>query len=157
MIGPSMRKSLERYALDFCFVLGLALAIGMSTAWANAVDELSDADRAAIRQTIQGQIDAFRADNADLAFSFATPMIQSRFGDASRFVAMVKRGYLPVYRPRQIEFTDLLDVRGKPTQRLVVIGPDNDVFSAYYLMERQPDGSWRISGCILRPIGDRSI
>ncbi|MGI9500104.1 MAG: DUF4864 domain-containing protein, partial [Geminicoccaceae bacterium] len=62
-----------------------------------------------------------------------------------------------VYRPRQIEFTDLLDVRGKPAQRLVVIGPDNDVFSAYYLMEQQPDGSWRISGCILRPLGDRSI
>ena len=113
-------------------------------------------DRSAIRQTIAGQIEAFKANDADLAFSFATPVIQNRFGDASRFVAMVKRGYMPVYRPRQFEFTDLLDVRGKPTQRLVVIGPDNDVFSAYYLMERQPDGSWRISGCILRPIADRS-
>lgn len=153
MMGSLMRKSLGQCVL----VLWLALTVGASSAWADAVDQLSDADRAAIRQTIKGQIEAFKADDADLAFSFATPMIQDRFGDASRFVAMVKRGYRPVYRPRQIEFTDLLDVRGKPTQRLVVVGPDNDVFSAYYLMEQQVDGSWRISGCVLRPLRDRSI
>jgi hypothetical protein len=135
----------------------LALALVPSVAFADAVDRLSSDDRAAIRQTIESQIAAFKADNADLAFSFATPMIQDRFGDASRFVAMVKRGYMPVYRPRQIEFSDLLDIRGKPTQRLVVVGPDNEVFSAYYMMEQQTDGSWRISACILRPIGDRSI
>ena len=134
-----------------------AIGFGASMARADAIDQLSDADRAAIRQTIASQIEAFKADDADRAFSFATPMIQSRFGDASRFVAMVKRGYMPVYRPRQVEFTDLLDVRGKPTQRLVVVGPDNDVFSAYYMMERQDDASWRISGVILRPLGDRSI
>lgn len=137
--------------------LWMALAILPSPAFADAVDRLSNDDRAAIRQTIEGQIAAFKADDADLAFSFAAPMIQDRFGDASRFVAMVKRGYMPVYRPRQVEFSDLLDVRGKPTQRLVVVGPDNGVFSAYYMMERQTDGSWRISACILRPIGDRSI
>ena len=137
-------------------LLWVTLVLAVPPALADVVDELTDADRSAIRQTIAGQIEAFKANDADRAFSFATPVIQDRFGDASRFVAMVKRGYMPVYRPRQFEFTDLLDVRGKPTQRLVVIGPDNDVFSAYYLMERQPDGSWRISGCILRPIADRS-
>ena len=137
-------------------LLGIIMVLAAPLALADAVDQLTDADRSAIRQTIAGQIEAFKANDADLAFSFATPVIQNRFGDASRFVAMVKRGYMPVFRPRQFEFTDLLDVRGKPTQRLVVIGPDNDVFSAYYLMERQPDGSWRISGCILRPIADRS-
>lgn len=153
MMGPLLRKWLGWHGL----CLWVTLVLGTSAALADAVDELTNADRVAIRQTIEGQIEAFKANDADLAFSFATPMIQNRFGDSSRFVAMVKRGYRPVYRPRQFEFTDLLDVRGKPTQRLVVIGPDNDVFSAYYLMERQPDGSWRISGCILRPIGDRSI
>jgi hypothetical protein len=135
----------------------LALVVAPTAVFADAVDRLSNADRSAIRQTIESQIAAFRADDADLAFSFAAPMIQDRFGDASRFVAMVQRGYMPVYRPRQFEFSDLLDIRGKPTQRLVVVGPDDDVFSAYYMMEQQADGSWRIGACILRPIGDRSI
>ncbi len=140
-----------------CFAFWLIVLLGFPSAFAGAVDELTADDRAAIRQTISRQIEAFRADDADLAFSFAAPKIQDRFGDASRFVAMVKRGYRPVYRPREFEFTDLLEVRGKPTQRLVVVGPDDEVFSAYYMMQRQPDGGWRIEGCILRPIGDRSI
>lgn len=153
MTSPWLRKWIA------CCVLlaGFMMTSGMASAWADAVGELSDADRTAIRQTIASQMEAFKANDVDRAFSFATPSIQDRFGDASRFVAMVKRGYLPVYRPRQVEFTDLLEVRGKPTQRLVVIGPDNDVFSAYYMMEQQDDASWRISGVILRPIGDRSI
>ena len=157
-MGPWMRSWLGRRGFLFGFVFFLIISpIWTASAWADAVDELSDADRAAIRQTIESQIAAFQADDADLAFSFATPMIQNQFGDSSRFVAMVKRGYMPVYRPRQVEFSDLLDVRGKPTQRIVVTSPDNEVFSAYYLMEQQPDGSWRISGVFLRPIGDRAI
>lgn len=135
----------------------LGLFLGLSSSIADVVDELGDSDREAIRDVIQGQIDAFRADDARLAFSFAAPSVQDQFGNASRFVAMVKQGYMPVYRPRQVEFSNLLDVRGKPAQRVVVVGPDNGVFSAYYMMEPQPDGSWRIGGCILRPIGERAI
>lgn len=161
MMGPLMRRGFLRTGFGLWLAMpilaAMILAGGGTTASADVVDSLSDDDRLAIRQAIQGQIDAFKADDADRAFSFATPMIQDRFGDASRFVAMVKQGYMPVYRPRQVEFSELLDVRGKPTQRLVVTGPDNDLFSAYYLMEQQPDGSWRISGCVLRPLGDRSI
>jgi hypothetical protein len=141
-------------------MLGMVWALSLSfalSALADVVDGLTAGDRAAIRQTIESQIEAFRANDADLAFSFAAPTIQDHFGTSSRFIAMVKRGYRPVYRPREFEFSELFDVRGKPTQRLVVIGPDNDVFSAYYMMQRQDDGSWRISGCVLRPIGDQSI
>ena len=120
-------------------------------------EPLGDSDRLAIRAVIEGQIAAFRADDAALAFSFAAPSIQDRFGDAGRFIAMVRQGYQPVYRPRTVEFADLLEVRGKPAQRVVVVGPDNAVFNAYYMMEQQPDQSWRISGCLLKPAGDRAI
>ncbi len=140
-------------------VLGalLGLLFCFSSSMADTGDRLSDGDRAAIREAIEGQIAAFQADNARLAFSYAAPFVQDRFGDAGRFVAMVKRDYMPVYRPRQVEFSEIFDIRGKPAQRVVVVGPDNEVFSAYYMMEQQPDGGWRISGCILRPIGDRAI
>ena len=135
----------------------MGLCVSLSSSIADTVDQLSDKDRASIRQVIQSQMDAFQADDAGTAFSFAAPSIQDQFGDASRFIAMVKRGYMPVYRPRDVEFSEILEVRGKPTQRVVVVGPENGVFSAYYMMEQQPDGSWRISGCVLRPIGDRAI
>jgi hypothetical protein len=139
----------------FAVVLGMCFCLQSSLA--DSVDGLSSDDRSAIRNVIESQMAAFQADDAHLAFSFAAPSIQHRFGDASRFIAMVKHSYMPVYRPREVEFSELLDVRGKPAQRVVVVGPDNEVFSAYYMMEQQPDGSWRIRGCILRPIGDQSI
>lgn len=140
-------------------ILGVLLGLSccLSSSIADIADQLSEGDRASIREVIQSQMDAFQADDATLAFSFAAPSIQDQFGDASRFIAMVKRGYLPVYRPREVQFSEVLEIRGKPTQRVVVVGPDNGVFSAYYMMERQPDGSWRISGCVIRPIGDRAI
>lgn len=149
-MGPSKVLKVAQNAL-------FALLLSLSSVLADSVGRLSEDDRASIRQVIEGQMAAFQTDDAPLAFSFAAPSLQEQFGDASRFIAMVKRGYFPVYRPREVEFSDLLDIRGKPTQRVVVIGPDNEVFGAYYMMEQQPDGSWRISGCALQPIRDRAI
>ncbi|MGI9434443.1 MAG: DUF4864 domain-containing protein [Geminicoccaceae bacterium] len=159
MVRPvgNTRRAAMRGGLALLLGLCLCIVAGISVARSDVADSLSDADRTAIRNVIQAQIAAFRADDDLLAFSFATPSIQNRFGDASSFIAMVKRGYLPVYRPRHVEFSELLDVQGKLAQRVVVVGPDSSVFSAYYLMQRQPDGDWRISGCVLRPIGDRAI
>ena len=37
-----------------------------------------------------------------------------------------------------------------------VVGPDGHAYMAYYTMERQPDGSWRISGCHLVELEDQS-
>lgn len=40
-------------------------------------------------------------------------------------------------------------INGQVVQPLEVVAPDASVVVAYYLMERQPDGTWRISGCVL--------
>lgn len=115
---------------------------------AGAIDA-SDADRGAFRAIIAGQIDAFRRDDGTAAFSYASPMIRSIFGTSDAFVDMVKRGYMPVYRPQRVEFGEVTDELGAPTQRVHVIGPDGTHWTALYAMERQPDGSWRISSVVL--------
>lgn len=129
------------------------VALGAVTAQADALDDVTPPDRASIRDVIRAQLDAFQADDGARAFSFASPMIQSRFRDPATFMDMVRTGYEPVYRPREVEFLDLVDFRGAPTQRVLVVGPDGEAVTAYYLMQRQPDGSWRINGCILRTEG----
>jgi hypothetical protein len=63
---------------------------------------------------------------------------------------MVRGGYPPVYRPREIEFRDLVEQGGRLTQRVLLVGPDGGVVIAHYFMQRQPDGSWRIDGCVLK-------
>jgi hypothetical protein len=38
-----------------------------------------------------------------------------------------------------------------------VVGPDGLSYLAYYTMERQADGSWRINGCYLVRMEDESV
>ena len=71
------------------------------------------------------------------------------FGTTEAFMAMVRDGYPQVYRPREVEFRDLADIGGRLTQRVLLVGPDGDVVVAHYFMQRQPDGAWRIDGCVL--------
>jgi hypothetical protein len=41
---------------------------------------------------------------------------------------------------------------GRPAQKMLVVGPDGKTYEALYSMEKQPDGTWRISGCTLLEI-----
>jgi hypothetical protein len=116
---------------------------------ADALAGVGDADRGQIAAVIRQQLDAFRHDDGDTAFGFASPAIQGIFQTPGRFLDMVRTGYPPVYRPRAVEFRDLVDYRGQPTQRVLLVGPDGRPMVAYYMMQRQPDGGWKINGCVL--------
>ena len=113
-------------------------------------------DEDSIRAVIAEQMAAFRRDDAAGAYAFATPKIQQQFGNADIFLEMVRTGYRPVYRPSSVEFLDLVRVEGQLVQRVHVIGPDGRPRIALYVMERQPDGSWKIDGCILTESDDKA-
>src|SRR6185436_10891700 len=130
----------------------LALFLALALVWPAAAQEaaLSEADRAAIRDVIGRQVEAFRRDDGDAAFGFASPHIQHLFGSSDIFMDMVRQGYQPVYRPRVFDFREIVDLHGQPAQKVHVIGPDGRPVTAVYPMARQPDGSWRIDGCFLQ-------
>ena len=131
---------------------GLALAAGICVATfgslAAAEKPLEPGDAEAIRTVVEHQLQAFQADDGQQAFSYASPAIQSIFKTPDTFMSMVRAGYRPIYRPREVEFRDLVAVEGRWTQRLLVVGPDGVPVIAQYVMEKQPDGSWRIDGCV---------
>jgi hypothetical protein len=118
---------------------------------------LSAADESAIATVIRQQIAAFQADDAELAFSLASPTVQQRFPTAAHFMAMVRADYEPVYRPQSLMFEEIGWIRGKPIQAVTVLGPAGEWMTAYYQMEQQPDQTWRIAGCLLVPIGGETI
>ena len=130
-----------------CFCLPESPISGGSEAHAQGV--VSATDGTAIHNVIQGQIDAFRRDDGQAAFGFAAPGIQSMFGSPEVFLEAVRQAYRPVYRPRKVEFRDLKSVDGAIVQQVYVVGPDNEPKLALYIKEQQPDGSWRIAGCVL--------
>lgn len=131
---------------------GLVLAAGICVAalgpLAASEKPLEPGDAEAIRSVIEQQLQAFRADDGQQAFAYASPAIQSIFKNPDTFMSMVRAGYRPVYRPREVEFRDLVAVEGRWTQRMLVVGPDGVPVIAQYVMEKQPDGSWRIDGCV---------
>ena len=127
-------------------LLGLLLSLAVP---AHAQD-VSPADRAAIRDIIQSQVDAFRRDDGDAAFGFASPAIRGMFGTSDVFMDMVRQGYQPVYRPKVFDFREIVTLHGQITQKVHVIGPDGRPVTAFYPMVKLPDGSWRIDGCYLQ-------
>ncbi|WGF86310.1 DUF4864 domain-containing protein [Marinivivus vitaminiproducens] len=122
-----------------------------------AAENLDAADRAAIRHVIESQLDALMRDDGDEAFLYAAPAIQALFGSPKSFMAMVRQGYEAVYRPQEVEFRDLVEANGAVVQQVMLVGPDRIPMLAFYMMQEQADGTWRISGCILEPAPDRNI
>ena len=130
--------------LAWLLFAGLASAQGLPPG-------VSTGDRGAIQEVIRRQLDAFKRDDAPGAYAFAAPNIKQMFPTADYFLEMVRRGYPPVYRPRDAEFSELAQRDGELVQEVELIGPDGKPVLALYTMVRGPDGAWVIAGCSLIP------
>ena len=142
----------RRRLLAALLVAGLGRPV---MARAQNVQPLGQADRAAIRAVIEAQLAAFQRDDAAAAFAHASPTIQRYFGNAETFMAMVKSSYQPVYRPARVAFRDVRLLNGGPAQIIDIIGADGRPVVAIYVMEKQPDGRWRIGGVFLTKSPDQ--
>lgn len=125
----------------------------IAVAWFSpaAAEGISSADRATIRMIIANQIDAFRSDDAALAYGYAAPGSKRLFPTPERFMEMVRNQYRPVYRPSSVTFGEIVETPDGLLQQVFLTGPDGNGWIAAYVAERQADGSWRISGCALSP------
>ena len=136
------------------FLIAWCLAFGVSSA--DPID-LESEDEIAIRDVIGRQLEAFQRDEAELAFSYASPGIQEKFGSPTRFLSMVKAHYSAVYRPREIEFLALVNMKGTWVQEVMFAEGNGNIYIARYPMERQGDGEWLIDGCVLTLQTDKNI
>ena len=126
-----------------------AVALVVSMSGASAAGSVTSADLAEIRQVIERQIDAFRRDDAQGAFALVSPDLRDSFGTAERFLEAVRIAYRAVYRPSNVAFLDLTVMSGEVVQQLQVIDRAGGLWIAYFSMQRQADGRWRMNGCHL--------
>jgi hypothetical protein len=110
---------------------------------------VEEADRTQIQDVIRNQLEAFGRDDAAAAYGFAAPGIRRMFPNSEVFIDMVRRGYPPVYRPKDWAFGEVKDGPLGPVQSVKIIDADGVQWLAVYTIEKQEDGSWRISGCSL--------
>ncbi len=118
---------------------------------------VSPADQTAIQALIAGQIDAFRRSDDAAAYADASPSIHDVFPTVDAFMAMVRNGYQPVYRPQSVIFGKVEPGTMGPLEKVYVTGPDGRNYVAVYSLQQQPDGSWKIDGCSLVPDDTPSI
>ena len=105
---------------------------------------------------IESQIQAFLDENAELAYSYAAPLIKMKFSNPQEFMYMVKNYYEPVYNPKQFHFIESKYFEGAIFHQLQVISQKNESFLATYSLI-QDEGKWKISGCAVYPMQKQSI
>jgi hypothetical protein len=148
MIKSVDRRHVRVWVCALAWLLQLAAG---GPVWAQADERPTEADWNAIREVIQAQIDAFREDKDELAFSYAAPGIREQFKTAENFMRMVKNSYQAVYRPASVVFVDSAVDDGIPIQMVQFSDRAGAVWIGLYTMQRQPDGSWKVNGCQLVP------
>lgn len=137
-----MTRRLILAALGILAFLGAHLSV--------SAQGVSDAEATEFQRIITSQLNAFSADDGASAYAFAAPNIQRLFPSPEIFLSMVKKGYAPVYRRQSYAFGKVgNEMGGQPTQHVTIIDANGKAWTALYAMERQPDGSWKISGCSL--------
>jgi len=127
-----------------------ALAFILATlGWLGQAQAFSEADRSAVQAVIEQQLEAFARDDAAAAYSHAAPGIKQMFPSQDIFMELVRKAYQPVYRQRSHGFGALEPNGTKVNQTVELIDAEGTEWTALYTLEMQPDGSWKITSCVL--------
>jgi hypothetical protein len=110
-------------------------------------------DVATAQGVIRAQEQAFSRGDAAAAYSHAAPEIRQLFPQADIFLQMVQQAYPPVYRHRSFEFGEARSDGGRIAQRVHIVDDNGEAWEAMYTLERQSDGSLKITGCSLLKAG----
>lgn len=97
-----------------------------------------------IEATINSQMEAFKADDVDRAFTFASPTIRDLFQTPENFGAMVRNGYPMVWRPSDVQYLELREIDGALWQTVQVTDAQGRVHYLGYQMIQTENG-WKIN------------
>ena len=134
----------------------MAACFAASLAAQTTAPKLSSADARAVKTVVQAQLDAFAADDARRAFSFAASGIQTQFQTPENFMAMVRAAYPMVYRPTSVAFLKPEQQDDSVIQKVHMTDQQGRRWMALYSLNREQTKAWRISGCIVLPVNTQS-
>jgi hypothetical protein len=105
----------------------------------------SNAQETAIEDVITAQINAFKADDVNTAFTFASPTIRQLFGTPEKFGAMVRSSYPMVWRPSEVYYGQRTQQGPTTEQQLRIVDQSGEEFWFVYKMVKVGD-QWRVNG-----------
>jgi hypothetical protein len=125
------------------------LTLILSSAVVSADEMPSSADTESMRNVINRQLDAFARGDATTAFAQASPIIQAKFQNEEKFMAMVRQGYAALIQPDRVDFVDAKETPDGAVFGVRVFARDGSSWIAAYQMVRDESENWRIDGCQL--------
>lgn len=138
-----LAKNIINNSLNLLLLFALVF-IFIGNSFAITIDEENE-----IKSIVNQQLEAFKNDDFEKAYSFASPTIRKMFSSPEVFRKMVIGGYQAVYRPQSIKIGSVEIIKGVATLKVYLVDPNGEFVTANYLMEQQEDGEWLIGGCIL--------
>jgi hypothetical protein len=138
-----MRARGRRPAILTALLLAAALAAGSAAAQPAA-------DLRAATQAVMRQLEAFRRDDFDTAYTFASAMIRGLF-DRRAFEGMVRNGYPEIARSASVLVSGSGTLpNGGVLLHLRIRGANGNCVEASYELVRE-DGGFKINGVVTRP------
>ena len=117
---------------------------------------ISESDKATIRQLIEKQLQAFKQNDEETAFSLTSPTIQ-RQCNLQDFIKTVKNKYHAIIKPRSIMFRGFTLVDDFPALVATIMDQEGNLAQAIFVVQQQRDYSWRIHGYELVSINEKII
>ncbi len=109
------------------------------------------------QRVISDQISAFVEGDSDRAFFYASLSVKLTFRTPDRFIAMVKKGYLPLYKPSNFRFGRNVVIKENLYQQVITTDTKGKMWEAFYALILQSDGEWKITKVVINPLHGESI
>jgi hypothetical protein len=110
-----------------------------------------------VQQVVQQQLRALASQDAMQAFALADPTLKTQFGTADAFLATVREQYPMLLHPASVLLLKPETDGTIALQKVRLADEDGAEWTLTYLLNRQHDNQWRISGCVVTPEGRRVL
>ncbi|HVE53354.1 MAG TPA: DUF4864 domain-containing protein [Ramlibacter sp.] len=110
-----------------------------------------------VQQVVERQLQALSAQDAASAFALADPVLRTQFGNAESFLDTVREQYPMLMQASSVLFLKPETDGTVAMQKVRITDVEGSSWSLTYLLNRQQDDQWRISGCVVTPEGKQIL
>lgn len=151
------RRSPRRAAAAWSLLVSIAI---MGAVYASGPPQATPSRAAAsqvVQQVVQQQLQALASQDAMQAFALADTDLRTQFGTADAFLATVRSQYPMLMHPSSVLFLKAQTNGTIALQKVRMSDDEGSAWTLTYLLNRQQDNQWRISGCVVTPEGRQLI
>lgn len=117
---------------------------------------ITENDKITIRQLVEKQLQAFKKNDRDTAFSLISPNIQEKL-EPNSFLTRIKKKYNAIVNPRSIMFQGFTLVEDRPALASMIMDRDGQLTQGIFIVEYQHGFGWCICGYKLLSVDEKII